>query len=74
MMDPRSYNLGLEGDAIYAELIALHEGLSDEESAALNARLVLVLANALGAPEEIRLAFAVAAGAPGEAPAASRKG
>ncbi|QDL94268.1 DUF2783 domain-containing protein (plasmid) [Paroceanicella profunda] len=68
-MDPRSYNLGAEGDAIYAELIALHEGLSEEESAALNARLVLVLANALARPEEIRLAFAVASrGAEATAP------
>ncbi len=36
------------GDAVYAALIAAHEGLSDAESAALDARLVLLLAHAVG--------------------------
>ena len=35
-------------DAFYAALIAAHEGLSDEQSAELNARLVLLLANQVG--------------------------
>ena len=35
-------------DDFYAALIAAHEGLSDEASAALNARLVLILANQIG--------------------------
>ena len=35
-------------DDFYAELIARHEGLSKEGSDALNARLVLVLANHIG--------------------------
>ncbi|MEM1267875.1 MAG: DUF2783 domain-containing protein [Pseudomonadota bacterium] len=35
-------------DGFYAELIAAHDGLSDEESAAFNARLILVLANQIG--------------------------
>ena len=35
-------------DDFYAELIATHEGLSKEDSDALNARLVLVLANHIG--------------------------
>lgn len=35
-------------DGFYAELLAAHEGLSDEESVALNARLVLILANHIG--------------------------
>lgn len=35
-------------DEFYAELLAAHEGLSDEESAAFNARLVLLLANHVG--------------------------
>ena len=35
-------------DGFYAELIAAHEGLSDEESQALNARLILLLANHVG--------------------------
>ena len=35
-------------DDFYAELIATHEGLSDEDSHALNARLVLIMANHIG--------------------------
>ncbi|MBP0485134.1 DUF2783 domain-containing protein [Sagittula salina] len=35
-------------DGFYAELIATHEGLTDTESAALNARLILILANHIG--------------------------
>lgn len=35
-------------DSFYAELIQLHEGLADEESEALNARLILLLANHIG--------------------------
>ena len=35
-------------DDFYAELIATHEGLSSEESNALNARLILTLANHIG--------------------------
>ncbi|MCK0126086.1 DUF2783 domain-containing protein [Gelidibacter sp. F2691] len=35
-------------DDFYAELLEAHEGLSKDESDALNARLVLVLANHVG--------------------------
>lgn len=35
-------------DETYARLIAAHEGLSETESHALNARLVLILMNHLG--------------------------
>ena len=35
-------------DGFYAALLACHEGLSDEDSHALNARLVLILANHVG--------------------------
>lgn len=35
-------------DNFYAELLATHEGLSNEDSEALNARLILVLANHIG--------------------------
>jgi hypothetical protein len=35
-------------DAFYAALITAHEGLSTEQSAALNARLVILLANQVG--------------------------
>lgn len=40
--------LGPAGDDFYAALMAAHEGLSFEESARLNARLVLLLANEVG--------------------------
>ena len=35
-------------DGFYAELMAVHEGLTPEASAALNARLILLLANHVG--------------------------
>lgn len=35
-------------DAFYAALLAAHRGLSEEQSHALNARLVLILANHVG--------------------------
>ena len=36
------------GDDFYEALIEAHNGLSDEQSEALNARLILVLANQIG--------------------------
>lgn len=41
-------------DDFYAALTAAHEGLSFEESARLNARLVLLLANAVGDAEKLK--------------------
>ena len=35
-------------DGFYSELLVAHEGLSKEQSDALNARLILVLANQIG--------------------------
>ena len=35
-------------DDFYADLIAAHDGLTEEESAAFNARLILILANQIG--------------------------
>ncbi|MDJ0994720.1 MAG: DUF2783 domain-containing protein [Dinoroseobacter sp.] len=49
-----------EHDAFYAELLAAHRGLSDEESHALNARLVLILANHVGDLEALRAALELA--------------
>ena len=43
-------------DDFYAALLEAHEGLSDRESASLNARLVLLLANrvvACGPPDKV---------------------
>ncbi len=35
-------------DDFYAELLAVHEGRSQEESDAINARLILLMANHIG--------------------------
>ena len=48
-------------DGFYAELIAAHEGLSEAESHALNARLALILANHIGDRETLREALSAAA-------------
>lgn len=37
-----------DADGFYAELLAAHKGLSEAESQALNARLILILANHIG--------------------------
>ena len=47
-------------DNFYAELIGAHEGLSDDESAAFNARLVLLLANQIGDRDVLTKALAAA--------------
>ena len=47
-------------DGFYAELIAMHEGLNDEQSIALNARLILILANHVGDREALSQAMAAA--------------
>ena len=48
------------GDAFYDALIAAHQGLSDEQSELLNARLVLLLANHIGDLTVLREAIAAA--------------
>ncbi|MHA7885308.1 DUF2783 domain-containing protein [Nitratireductor rhodophyticola] len=52
--------LGAAGDDFYAALMAAHEGLSFEESARLNAKLVLLLANQVGDLKVIRAALRAA--------------
>lgn len=47
-------------DDFYAELLAAHEGLSKEASDALNARLLLVLANHIGDRETLSQAIKTA--------------
>lgn len=42
------------GDRFYADLMAAHRDLTPEESARLNARLVLLMANAIGDGETLR--------------------
>jgi hypothetical protein len=58
----KDFNLGAAGDDVYAALIEAHEGLSAEESARLNARLILILINHIGDPEVISEALGVARG------------
>ncbi|MCW8843109.1 MAG: DUF2783 domain-containing protein [Rhodobacteraceae bacterium] len=53
-------------DDFYAELLSVHEGLSDADSHALNARLVLVLANHIGNRAILTEALAAAALPPKE--------
>jgi hypothetical protein len=48
-------------DEFYAELLAAHDGLSAAESAAFNARLILVLANHIGDRAVLSEALAAAA-------------
>jgi len=47
-------------DDFYAALIAMHRGLSEEESARCNARLILLLANHVGDAEVLAQAMAAA--------------
>jgi hypothetical protein len=49
-------------DEFYTELIALHHGLTEEQSALVNARLVLLLANHIGDTAVLRAAMAAARG------------
>ncbi|MGO9418344.1 DUF2783 domain-containing protein [Roseiarcus sp.] len=50
----------VDPDDFYAELIALHQGRSKEESDAINARLVLLLANHIGDRKTLSEAFEAA--------------
>jgi hypothetical protein len=54
----------LDPDRAYRALIDAHRGLGDEESAALNTRLVLILANQLGDQALLDEAIALARGLP----------
>ncbi|WP_375175567.1 DUF2783 domain-containing protein [Pseudooceanicola sp.] len=47
-------------DGFYAELIDAHAGLSEDDSAALNARLILILANQIGDRDVLSAAIATA--------------
>ena len=56
MLDP---NIA-DPDGFYAELLGVHEGLAEEASHALNARLILILANHIGDRAVISDALAAA--------------
>lgn len=47
-------------DAAYEALVGAHRGATDEQSAALNARLVLILANHIGDLTVLKDAIALA--------------
>ena len=49
-----------DSDGFYAELLAAHRGLSEAESHAMNARLVLILSNHIGDAEVLSEALALA--------------
>ena len=51
---------GGRADEFYEHLIGAHRGLSDAESQALNARLVLLLANHIGDLDVVDAALAAA--------------
>lgn len=47
-------------DGFYAALLQAHEGLSDTDSALLNARLVLLMANRIGRTDTLHALLAAA--------------
>jgi Protein of unknown function (DUF2783) len=49
-------------DAAFRAIVEAHRGLSDADSAALNAKLVLILANHVGEMSVLKQAIAVAKG------------
>ena len=51
----------IDSDDFYARLLASHRGLSPSQSAALNARLILILANHIGDAQVLQQALALAA-------------
>lgn len=60
-------------DDFYQELIDLHRGLSDEQSARVNAKLILLLANHVGDMAVLREAMAAARQGVGEAATATNE-
>jgi len=55
-------------DDFYEALIAAHRGLSDEQSAQLNCRLILLMANHIGRPQVLTEALALAGRGLGDRP------
>lgn len=47
-------------DDFYAALIAAHDGLTEDQSAAFNARLILILANQIGDTQVVGAALRAA--------------
>lgn len=53
-------NLGTDGDQLYEALMNAHEGLSPQASQALNARLILLMANHIGDAKTVKALLALA--------------
>lgn len=65
MSDQLTLTANIDGaDDFYAELLNAHDGLSKAQSDALNARLLLVLANQIGSRAILSQALAAAALSP----------
>jgi hypothetical protein len=47
-------------DGFYARLIEVHDGLTEDQSAIMNARLILILANQIGDMEVLTAALEAA--------------
>lgn len=52
-------NLGANRDEFYSLLMSAHEGLSEAHSHALNARLVLLMANEIGDLDRLKAVIAL---------------
>ena len=61
MVDFAQDRLGKHGDDFYEALMTAHHGLSQNKSAHLNARLVLIMANVIGDVELLRAVLTKAA-------------
>ena len=59
-MTPPEDGLAGRGDEVYEALLDAHAGLGEAESLALDARLVLLLANAVGNPDRVLAAISAA--------------
>ena len=59
-LDPRFAGMAGRADDIYEALLTAHAGLTEPESAALNARLILLLANLMANPDAVLAAIAAA--------------
>jgi hypothetical protein len=59
---PPADGMAGRADDVYEALLAAHQGLDAPDSAALNARLILLLANLVADPDAVIAAIAAAKG------------
>lgn len=57
-----------DADGFYEQLLDAHQGLTEQQSALLNARLVLLLANQVGDARVLKDCVEAARAMPGETP------